>query len=162
MPSCSLLAGRSFGEKERDDTVTTNSNPIRILAVDDNPAFRSGLAALFATQRDVSLVAEACNGYEEVQQFLAHRPDITLMDLNMPKINGLDAMVAIRGEFPDARIIILSTFAGDVEIQGVFQAGACGYILKSLPAREMPHVIHLVNAGVIAFLLLACDGDFHC
>ena len=139
-----------------------SSDPIRILAVDDNAAFRSGIAALLATQREVSLVAEACNGYEAVQQFRAHRPDITLMDMHMPKLNGLDAMIAIRGEFPDARIIILSTFAGSTEIQGALQAGACGYILKSLPAREMLHVIHSVNAGVIGFLPLACDRDFHC
>ena len=91
-------------------------DPIRILAVDDHPLFRNGIAALLATQPDMSLVAEASNGRDAVQQFRAHRPDITLMDLQMPEMSGVDAISAIRGEFPDARIIVLTTYSGDVQV----------------------------------------------
>lgn len=90
--------------------------PIRILAVDDHPIFRQGIAGLLADQADMSLVAEAADGQEAIQQFRAHRPDITLMDLKMPETNGLDAMIAIHGEFPDARIIVLTTYTGDIQV----------------------------------------------
>src|SRR5262249_3019419 len=107
-------ADRSFGREERDETMSVGSNSIRILAVDDHPIVRSGVAALLATQPDMSLVAEASNGREAIQQFRAHHPDITLMDLQMPEMSGLDAMIAIRDEFPEARIIVLTTYTGDV------------------------------------------------
>src|SRR5215468_7934989 len=100
------------------------TNSIRILAVDDHPLFRSGVAALLATQRDMSLVAEASNGHEAIQQFRAHQPDITLLDLQMPEMNGVDAMAAIRSEFPEARIIILTTYAGDVQVLRAMKTGA--------------------------------------
>ena len=113
------------------------NTPIRILAVDDHPLFRSGIAALLATQPDMSLVAEASNGREAIQQFRAHRPDITLMDLQMPEMNGLDAMTAIRGEFPEARIIMLTTYSGDMQVMRAMQVGARAYLLKNLLDKEL-------------------------
>ncbi len=126
---------------------TTNSNSIRILAVDDHPLFRQGIAALLATQPDMSLVAEASNGREAIQQFRAHRPDITLMDLQMPEMNGLDALTAIRGEFPDARIIVLTTYTGDVQVLRAMKVGARAYLLKSLLDKELLETIRAVHAG---------------
>src|SRR5215470_16843426 len=119
---------------------------IRILAVDDHPLFRSGIAALLATQPDMSLVAEASNGHEAVQQFRAHQPDITLMDLQMPEMNGVDAMAAIRSEFPEARIIILTTYAGDVQVLRAMKAGARAYLLKSLLDKELLDTIRAVHS----------------
>src|SRR5258707_8479094 len=104
--------------------MNASPNSIRILAVDDHPLFRSGIAALLATQPDMSLVAEASNGREAIQQFRAHCPDITLMDLQMPEMNGVDAMIVIRGEFPDARIIMLTTYTGDVQVLRAMKIGA--------------------------------------
>jgi len=110
--------------QELDEAMSGSSNSIRILAVDDHPLFRQGIAALVATQPDICLVAEASNGREAIQQFRAHRPDITLMDLQMPDMNGLDAMIAIRSEFPEARIIILTTYTGDVQVLRAMKVGA--------------------------------------
>src|SRR5258708_27489304 len=104
-------------------------NSIRILAVDDHPLFRNGVAALLATQPDMNLVAEASNGRQAIQQFRAHRPDITLMDLQMPDMSGLDAMIAIRNEFPEARIIVLTTYTGDVQVLRAMKVGARAYLL---------------------------------
>ncbi len=101
-------------------------SPIRILSVDDHPILRQGVAALVSGQADMSVVAEASNGREAIQQFRAHHPDVTLMDLQMPEMNGLDAMIAIRGEFPEARIIVLTTYAGDVQVLRALKAGARG------------------------------------
>ena len=123
------------------------NTPIRILAVDDHPLFRSGIAALLATQPDMSLVAEASNGREAIQQFRAHRPDITLMDLQMPEMNGLDAMTAIRGEFPEARIIMLTTYSGDMQVMRAMQVGARAYLLKNLLDKELLETIRGVHAG---------------
>ena len=123
------------------------NTPIRILAVDDHPLFRSGIAALLATQTDMSLVAEASNGREAIQQFRAHRPDITLMDLQMPEMNGLDAMTAIRGEFPEARIIMLTTYSGDMQVMRAMQVGARAYLLKNLLDKELLETIRGVHAG---------------
>jgi len=120
---------------------------IRILTVDDHPLFRNGIAALLATQPDMCLVAEASNGQEAIQQFRAHRPDITLMDLQMPEMNGLDALIAIRGEFPEARIIMLTTYTGDVQILRAMKIGARAYLLKNLLDKELLDTIRAVHAG---------------
>jgi len=113
---------------------SAGSDLIRILTVDDHPLLREGIAGLVADQLDMSLVAEASNGLEAIQQFREHRPDITLMDLQMPDMNGLDAMVSIRSEFPEARIIILTTYTGDVQVLRALKAGARGYLLKEYVA----------------------------
>jgi DNA-binding NarL/FixJ family response regulator len=127
--------------------MTASSNSIRILAVDDHPLFRSGIAALLATQPDMSLVAEASNGREAIERFRTHRPDITLMDLQMPEMNGLDAMIAIRDEFPEARIIVLTTYTGDVQVLRAMKTGARAYLLKNLLDKELLQTIRAVHAG---------------
>src|SRR5258708_1778942 len=127
--------------------MSAGPNSIRILAVDDHPLFRSGIAALLATQPDMSLVAEASNGREAIERFRAHRPDITLMDLQMPEMNGLDAMIAIRDEFPEARIIVLTTYTGDVQVLRAIKAGAQAYVTKNLVHKELLQTIRAVHAG---------------
>jgi DNA-binding NarL/FixJ family response regulator len=125
----------------------SDSANIRILAVDDHPLFRSGVAALLASQADMQLVAEGGNGREAVQQFRRHRPDVTLMDLQMPEMNGLEATIAIRAEFPDARVIVLTTYVGDVQVLRALQAGARAYLLKTLVDTELLATIRSVHAG---------------
>jgi DNA-binding NarL/FixJ family response regulator len=120
---------------------------IRILSVDDHPILRQGVAALVRGQADMSVVAEASNGREAIQQFRAHHPDVTLMDLQMPEMNGLDAMIAIRGEFPEARIIVLTTYAGDVQVLRALKAGARAYLLKNSLHKELLEMIRSVHAG---------------
>jgi DNA-binding NarL/FixJ family response regulator len=122
-------------------------NLIRILVVDDHSIFRQGIVGLLADQADMQLVAEASNGREAIQQFRVHRPDVTLMDLQMPEMNGLDAVIAIRGEFPEAKIIILTTYTGDVQVLRALKAGARAYLLKNLLHRELLETIRAVHAG---------------
>lgn len=126
-----------------------NQDPTRIqvLCVDDHPIVREGIRMLLSTQPDMALVAEAANGREAIQQFRAHHPDVTLMDLQMPGMGGLDAIGVIRSEFPDARIIVLTTYASDAHAQRALQAGACGYLLKSALHRELLDAIRTVHAG---------------
>jgi DNA-binding NarL/FixJ family response regulator len=123
--------------------MSASRDPIRILAVDDHQMFREGVAMILATQPDMHLVAQASNGREAVQQFREHRPDITLMDLQMPAMNGLEAMVAIRNEFPEAKIIILTTYESDV--QDAMKLGARAYLLKTQLDKELLGTIRAVN-----------------
>ena len=123
------------------------TNPIAILAVDDHVLLRRGIASIIASQSDMTLVAEASNGREAVDQYRRHRPDITLMDLQMPDMNGLDAMLAILAEFPDARIVVLTTYAGDAQVLRAMKIGARGYLLKTLLDKELLETIRAVHAG---------------
>ena len=120
---------------------------IRVLSVDDHAVLREGIAALIANQPDMELVAEACDGREAVELFRTHRPDVTLMDLQMPEMGGVDAMSAIRGEFPDARIIVLTTYTGDTQVMRAMKAGARAYLLKGLLRKELIETIRAVHAG---------------
>lgn len=127
--------------------MTDDSKKIRILAVDDHPVLRQGIAALIADESDMTLVAQAANGREAIQYFRTHHPDVTLMDLQMPEMNGLDAMIAIRGEFPDARIIVLTTYTGDAQALRAIKAGARAYLLKNSLHKELLDTIRAVHAG---------------
>ena len=122
-------------------------SPIRVLAVDDHPLVRQGIAGLLAVQPDMTLVGEASNGREALHQFRTHHPDVTLMDLQMPEMNGLDALIAIRNEFPKARIIVLTTYVGDTQILRALKAGAQAYLLKNTLHKDLLETIRAVYAG---------------
>jgi DNA-binding NarL/FixJ family response regulator len=124
-----------------------STSPIRVLTVDDHALIREGIAALIANQKDIRLVADASNGREALEQFRSHRPDVTLMDLQMPEMNGIDALIAIRSEFPEARIIVLTTYAGDALCKRAMKAGAYAYILKGSVRKDLLDAIRAVWAG---------------
>ena len=125
----------------------TNVSCIRILSVEDHPLLREGIAAIVNSQPDMSLVGSPSNGKEAIEEFRNLRPDITLMDIRLPDLNGIEVMIAIRTEFPNARIIVLTTFEGDVEVQRALKAGAHGYLLKSMHPQQMVDTIRQVHSG---------------
>jgi DNA-binding NarL/FixJ family response regulator len=127
--------------------MSSGSSQIRILTVDDHPVVREGIAGLIGVQSDMVLVGEASNGREAIQQFRAHRTDITLMDLQMPEMSGIDALIAIRNEFSDAKVVVLTTYAGDVQILRALKAGAQAYLLKSTLHKELLETIRAVHSG---------------
>ena len=127
--------------------MSAGSSPIRILAVDDHQLVREGIAGFVGVQPDMTLVAQAANGRDAIQQFRTHRPDVTLMDLQMPEMNGMDALIAIRAEFPDAKVIMLTTYEGDVHILRALKAGAQGYLLKNTLHTELLQTIRAVHTG---------------
>ena len=127
--------------------MSAGSSPIRVLAVDDHPLVREGIGGLVSIQPDMTMVGEASNGRDAIQQFRAHQPDVTLMDLQMPEMNGIDALIAIRNEFPNARVIVLTTYAGDSQILRALKAGAQAYLLKNSLHNELLQTIRAVHAG---------------
>ena len=127
--------------------MSTGPSSIRVMTVDDHPLLRQGIAALIKTQPDMELIAEACDGEEAVAQFRLHRPDVTLMDLQMPNVNGTEAISRIRSEFPDAKILVLSTYSGDVQVLRAIKAGARGYLLKGNVRTELLEAVRTVHAG---------------
>ena len=129
------------------DLMSIDAGAIRILAVDDHALLRKGIAALINAEPDMKLIAEASNGHEAIAEFRKHRPDVTLMDLQMPEMNGLDAIIAIRNEFSEARIIVLTTYKGDVQVLRALKAGARAYLLKGLLRKELLETIRAVHAG---------------
>ena len=127
--------------------MNTSCAQIRILTVDDHPIVRQGITGLIGIQTDMVLVGEASNGRDAIQQFRTHHPDVTLMDLQMPEMNGIDALIAIRNEFPDAKVIVLTTYVGDTQILRALKAGAQAYLLKNTLHKELLETIRAVHAG---------------
>lgn len=129
------------------ENLPAHQKTIRVLTVDDHALLRKGIRALIGAESDMQLVAEASNGHEALEAFRAHRPDVTLMDLSMPDLNGIDALIAIRAEFPDARVIVHTTFESEEEVRWAVEAGACGYPLKGLRLSQLVQSIRDVHAG---------------
>jgi DNA-binding NarL/FixJ family response regulator len=127
--------------------MSENANAIRILVADDHPVVREGVEALVRRQTDMRIVAQATNGREGIEQFRAHHPDVTLMDLQMPEMSGLDALIALRDEFPEARIIVLTTYTKDAQVLRAIKAGACGYLVKNALHKELLDTIRAVHTG---------------
>ncbi len=127
--------------------MASNAREIRILTVDDHALLRKGISALINAEPDMKLVAEASNGQEAIAEFKKHRPDITLMDLQMPEMSGIECIIAIRSDFPNARIIVLTTYPGDVQVVRALKAGALGYLLKGHVNRDLPEAIRAVHSG---------------
>jgi DNA-binding NarL/FixJ family response regulator len=127
--------------------MATEPKPIRVLCIDDHPLLRQGIGALIGAQPDMQLVAQAATGQDGVREFREQRPDVTLLDLRLPDMNGVDALLSIRAEFPEARVVMLTTFEGDVEMQRALEAGARGYLLKTMPPGEIVDAIRQVHAG---------------
>jgi DNA-binding NarL/FixJ family response regulator len=125
----------------------SDERKIRVLSVDDHPLLSQGIASIINSQPDMLLVSQASSGNEAIRQYRKHRPDVTLMDVRMPDLSGIDAMIAIRAEFAEARIVMLTTFEGDVEIQRALEAGAHGYLLKTMPPEEIVAIIRQVHCG---------------
>ena len=142
-----LLASKTPAHARRTSVMSGDTSPIRILAVDDHRLVRQGIAGLVDVQPDMTMVAEAANGRDAISQFRAHRPDVTLMDIQMPEMNGLDALITIRTEFPDAKVIVLTTYEGDVHILRALKAGAQGYLLKNTLHSELLQTIRAVHCG---------------
>jgi DNA-binding NarL/FixJ family response regulator len=140
-----LASATRFAEQWEEQM--SEPNRIRVFSVDDHPLLREGIAAMINSQPDMTLVAQAATGGESILKFREHVPDVTLMDLRLPDMSGIDALISIRTEQPDARVIMLTTFEGDVEIQRALQAGARGYLLKSMPPHELVDAIRQVHAG---------------
>lgn len=138
---------RMLCERMGTTMLHSTDNRIGIMVVDDHPLLREGIAAVIEGQADMVLLAEATNGVEAIEQFAKHRPDITLMDLQMPAMNGIDAIIAIRAHAPTARIVVLTTYHGDVQALRAFRAGASGYLLKSMLRKELVDTIRMVHAG---------------
>ena len=145
--SATIWAGTLRTDYDNEAMPVGRSKPIRILSVEDHPVFREGLSTIIGSQQDMLLVAHATNAVEAMAEFRRHRPDITLMDLRLPGTNGTDTLIAIRGEFPQARIIMLTTSDSDGEIQRSLRAGASAYIFKSMPKNELLAVVRSVHAG---------------
>jgi DNA-binding NarL/FixJ family response regulator len=141
------MAAAGAGGRLEGQLMVDMKNPIRILTVDDHPVLREGIASIIACEPDLTLVAEASNGHEAIEIFRRERPDVTLMDLQMPELNGIDAIAAIRSEFPKARIIVLTTYRGDMQAVRAFKAGASGYLLKSMLRKDLIETIHAVHLG---------------
>ena len=144
MRPCQILAPH---EMKNGPPMHITPGAIRVLSVDDHPLLREGIGALIACQKDMALVAEAANGREAIEQFRSHHPDVTLMDVQMPEMNGIDALIAIRSEFPDARIIVLTAYVGDALCMRAMKAGAQAYILKDNARKELLDTIRAVRAG---------------
>src|SRR3984885_2280161 len=125
----------------------TDEKLIRVLSVDDHPLLREGIALIINHQTDMVLVSQASGGHEAIQQYREHRPDVTLMDLRLPDRSGIDALIAIRAEYPEAKIVMLTTFEGDAEIHRAMEAGARGYLLKNMPRKTIVDLIRKVHAG---------------
>src|SRR6202163_2214043 len=138
----------SNGSRNRKPEAEMNEQPrIRVFSVDDHPLLREGIAAIINNQQDMQVIGQAANGKDAVQEFKKHQPDVTLMDLRLPDLSGIDALIAIRSEFPQARVIMLTTFNGDIDIQRALKAGAYGYMLKSMPRKDLIEAIQKVHSG---------------